>query len=167
MELNSVHGMLDHMGVTPELLPGFKPSGQPGMHTSVEVCVSGLPTVVGVSNLTDTKAALNDAECALMEARQIEHAATLMFTLNFPILINTYCGNYHRAGEHLKEQAPRVVFDPEREAVMGVMPGVEDQTGKVAAPREAAGEELVEDRSRQRAAPEVSGSASRSSPSWP
>jgi class 3 adenylate cyclase/predicted ATPase len=48
-------------------------------------------------------AALNDAECALMEARQIEHAATLMFTLNFPILINTYCGNYHAANERLKE----------------------------------------------------------------
>jgi predicted ATPase len=26
-----------------------------------------------------------------------------MFTLNFPILINTYCGNYHAANEHLKE----------------------------------------------------------------
>jgi predicted ATPase len=49
------------------------------------------------------QAALDDAECALMEARQIEHAATLMFTLNFPILINTYCGNYHAADERLKE----------------------------------------------------------------
>ncbi|MDE5455322.1 AAA family ATPase [Bradyrhizobium sp. CSA112] len=49
------------------------------------------------------QAALNDADCALMEARQIEHAATLMFTLNFPILVNTYCGNYHSANEHLKE----------------------------------------------------------------
>ena len=49
------------------------------------------------------EAALKDADCALMEARQIEHAATLMFTLNFPILINTYCGNYHAANEHLKE----------------------------------------------------------------
>ena len=49
------------------------------------------------------QAALNDAECALMEARQIEHAATLMFTLNFPILVNTYCGNYHAANERLKE----------------------------------------------------------------
>ena len=49
------------------------------------------------------EAALNDADRALMEARQIEHAATLMFTLNFPILINTYCGNYHAANEHLKE----------------------------------------------------------------
>ncbi|GAA5018171.1 hypothetical protein GCM10023258_04820 [Terrabacter aeriphilus] len=39
-----------------------KDRGRPGMHTSVEVCVSGLPTVVGVSDLTDTKAALNDAE---------------------------------------------------------------------------------------------------------
>jgi predicted ATPase len=27
----------------------------------------------------------------------------LMFTLNFPILINTYCGNYDAANEHLKE----------------------------------------------------------------
>jgi class 3 adenylate cyclase/predicted ATPase/predicted RNA-binding Zn-ribbon protein involved in translation (DUF1610 family) len=49
------------------------------------------------------QAALNDADCALMEARQIGHAATLMFTLNFPILVNTYCGNYHAANEHLKE----------------------------------------------------------------
>ena len=49
------------------------------------------------------EAALKDADCALMEARQIEHAATLMFTLNFPILVNTYCGNYHAANEHLKE----------------------------------------------------------------
>ncbi|WFU19240.1 adenylate/guanylate cyclase domain-containing protein [Bradyrhizobium sp. CB3481] len=49
------------------------------------------------------QAALDDADCALMEARQIEHAATLMFTLNFPILVNTYCGNYHAANEHLNE----------------------------------------------------------------
>jgi len=39
-----------------------KDRGQPGMHTSIEVCVSGLPTIIGVSNLTDTKAALMDAE---------------------------------------------------------------------------------------------------------
>jgi class 3 adenylate cyclase/predicted ATPase len=49
------------------------------------------------------EAALKDADCALIEARQIEHAATLMFTLNFPILINTYCGNYDAANERLKE----------------------------------------------------------------
>jgi predicted ATPase len=49
------------------------------------------------------EAALGDADCALAEARQIEHAATLMFTLNFPILVNTYCGNYDAANEHLKE----------------------------------------------------------------
>lgn len=49
------------------------------------------------------EAALRDADRALMEARQIEHAATLMFTLNFPILINTYCGNYDAANERLKE----------------------------------------------------------------
>jgi predicted ATPase len=49
------------------------------------------------------EAALKDADCALLEARQIEHAATLMFTLNFPILINTYCGNYSAANEHIEE----------------------------------------------------------------
>src|SRR5260370_31801915 len=49
------------------------------------------------------ESALKDADCALMEARQIEHAATLMFTLNFPILINTYCGNYDAANERIKE----------------------------------------------------------------
>ena len=48
-------------------------------------------------------AALRDADCALMEARQIEHAATLMFTLNFPILTNTYCGNYAAANDHIDE----------------------------------------------------------------
>jgi predicted ATPase len=49
------------------------------------------------------EAALKDADCALEEARQIGHAATLMFTLNFPILINTYCGNYDAANECIKE----------------------------------------------------------------
>jgi predicted ATPase len=49
------------------------------------------------------EAALDDADRALMEARQLEHAATYMFTLNFPILVNTYCGNYQTAAEHLKE----------------------------------------------------------------
>jgi predicted ATPase len=49
------------------------------------------------------EAALKGADCALAEAREIEHAATLMFTLNFPILVNTYCGNYDAANEHLKE----------------------------------------------------------------
>jgi class 3 adenylate cyclase/predicted ATPase len=49
------------------------------------------------------EAALGDADCALMEAREIDHAATLMFTLNFPILVNTYCGNYDAAKERLEE----------------------------------------------------------------
>ena len=48
-------------------------------------------------------AALRDADCALAEARQIEHAATLMFTLNFPIMVNTYCGNYDAANERIEE----------------------------------------------------------------
>src|SRR6185295_15462028 len=51
------------------------------------------------------EAALHDADCALSEAREIGHAATLMFTLNFPVLINTYCGNYDAANEHLEELA--------------------------------------------------------------
>src|SRR5437762_43666 len=49
------------------------------------------------------EAALKDADCALAEARQIEHAATLMFTLNFPIIVNTYCGNYDAANERIEE----------------------------------------------------------------
>jgi class 3 adenylate cyclase/predicted ATPase len=49
------------------------------------------------------KAALDGAESALGEARRTEHAATLMFTLNFPILVNTYCGNYDAAAERIKE----------------------------------------------------------------
>jgi class 3 adenylate cyclase/predicted ATPase len=51
------------------------------------------------------EAALKGADCALLEARQTEHAATLMFTLNFPIMINTYCGNYDAANQPLKELA--------------------------------------------------------------
>jgi class 3 adenylate cyclase/predicted ATPase len=51
------------------------------------------------------EAALKGADCALLEARKTEHAATLMFTLNFPIMINTYCGNYDAANEPLKELA--------------------------------------------------------------
>ncbi|TQM54648.1 hypothetical protein [Humibacillus xanthopallidus] len=39
-----------------------KERGNPGMRTSIELCVSGLPTLIGMSELTDTKAALNDAE---------------------------------------------------------------------------------------------------------
>ncbi len=49
------------------------------------------------------EAALRDADCALTEARHIEHAATLMFTLNFPILLNTYCANYEAANERIEE----------------------------------------------------------------
>ena len=49
--------------------------------------------------------ALKDADCALLEAHQIGHAATLMFTLNFPIIVNTYCGNYEQANELLNELA--------------------------------------------------------------
>jgi hypothetical protein len=50
-----------------------KDRGRPGMHTSVEVCVSGLPTVIGVSHPPDTKAALNDAEAKVVA--QLREAA--------------------------------------------------------------------------------------------
>ena len=50
-----------------------KDRGQPGMRTSVELCVSGLPTVVGVSELTDTKDALHDAESKVVS--QLREAA--------------------------------------------------------------------------------------------
>src|SRR6478609_5281937 len=50
-----------------------KDRGRPGMHTSVEVRISGLPTVIGVSNLADTKAALNDAEAKVVS--QLREAA--------------------------------------------------------------------------------------------
>ena len=49
------------------------------------------------------EAALDDSDRALTEARQIEHAATLMFTLNFPIMVNTYCGRYQAANGHIEE----------------------------------------------------------------
>jgi predicted ATPase len=47
--------------------------------------------------------ALKDADRALEEARQIDHAATLMFTLNFPIMVNAYCGNYDAADRFIGE----------------------------------------------------------------
>ena len=47
--------------------------------------------------------ALKDAGRALEEARQIDHAATLMFTLNFPIMVNTYCGNYDAVDRFIGE----------------------------------------------------------------
>jgi len=50
-----------------------KDRGRPGMHTSVEVCVSGLPTVIGVSHLADTRAALEDAEAKVVS--QLREAA--------------------------------------------------------------------------------------------
>jgi class 3 adenylate cyclase/predicted ATPase len=67
------------------------------------------------------EAALKGADCALLEARKTEHAATLMFTLNFPILINTYCGNYDAANEPLKEL---VVLAEEKRAPFRTAEGV-------------------------------------------
>ena len=40
--------------------------GQPGMRTSLEVKWRGLPAMIGVSMLSDTKAALNDAEAKVI-----------------------------------------------------------------------------------------------------
>jgi predicted ATPase len=47
--------------------------------------------------------ALADAEQALADAREIGHAATLMYTLAFPSLIHIHRGNYAAAGERLDE----------------------------------------------------------------
>jgi len=44
----------------------FKDRGQPGMRTSLELHIRGLPAMVGVSDLTDTKDALNDAEAKVL-----------------------------------------------------------------------------------------------------
>ena len=50
-----------------------KERGHPGMRTSIELCVSGLPTLIGVSELTDTKDALNEAESKVIS--QLREAA--------------------------------------------------------------------------------------------
>ncbi|MDC5698967.1 hypothetical protein OO014_17070 [Intrasporangium calvum] len=44
----------------------FKDRGRPGMRTSLELHVQGLPAMVGVSDLSDTKDALNDAEAKVL-----------------------------------------------------------------------------------------------------
>lgn len=57
----------------------IKDRGEPGMRTSVELHVRGLPAMVGVSELPDTKAALNDAEAKVLSqlrgnvSRRTEH----------------------------------------------------------------------------------------------
>ncbi|MDN5790939.1 MAG: hypothetical protein L0H25_08730 [Micrococcales bacterium] len=44
----------------------IKDRGRPGMRTSLEVHVQGLSSMIGVSKLTDTKDALNDAEAKVL-----------------------------------------------------------------------------------------------------
>lgn len=44
----------------------IKDRGRPGMRTSLEVHVQGLPSMIGVSDLTDIKGALNDAEAKVL-----------------------------------------------------------------------------------------------------
>ncbi|WP_347354729.1 hypothetical protein [Intrasporangium sp.] len=44
----------------------FKDRGQPGMRTTLDVRVQGLPALVGVSHLEATKDALNDAEAKVL-----------------------------------------------------------------------------------------------------
>src|SRR5439155_23209373 len=48
--------------------------------------------------------------------------------------------------EHLEEQPPGQVLDPQREAVVSVVPAVQDQAREVVPPREAPGQELMESR---------------------
>jgi predicted ATPase len=47
--------------------------------------------------------ALDDANCAITEARQIGQAATLMIALNFAIITNNYCGKYDAANKFIEE----------------------------------------------------------------
>jgi predicted ATPase len=49
---------------------------------------------LGLWTLGYPDAAFADAECALKEARSIEQAATLMFTLPHTGLTHIFCGNY-------------------------------------------------------------------------
>jgi hypothetical protein len=49
------------------------------------------------------KAALDDVDCAIREAREIGHAATLMLALNFATLTNTLCGNYEASRQSIEE----------------------------------------------------------------
>jgi class 3 adenylate cyclase/predicted ATPase len=51
-------------------------------------------------------AALADAEQALKEAREIEHAVTLMYSLYHVSLTCTLCGEYAAAKAHLRELVP-------------------------------------------------------------
>lgn len=44
----------------------IKDRGRPGMRTSLELHVRGLPSMIGVSDLTETKDALNDAEAKVL-----------------------------------------------------------------------------------------------------
>lgn len=44
----------------------IKDRDEPGMRTSLELHVRGLPAMVGVSELPDAKAALNDAEAKVL-----------------------------------------------------------------------------------------------------
>lgn len=49
------------------------------------------------------KSALDDVDCALREAREFGHAATLMLALNFAIMTNTLCGNYQTSNRSIEE----------------------------------------------------------------
>lgn len=44
----------------------IKDRGQPGMRTALELNVRGLPAMIGISMLTNTKDALNDAEAKVL-----------------------------------------------------------------------------------------------------
>lgn len=44
----------------------IKDRDKPGMRTSLELIVHGLPPIIGTSHLTDTKDAVNDAEAKVI-----------------------------------------------------------------------------------------------------
>jgi hypothetical protein len=49
------------------------------------------------------EAALADADRALHDAREIDHAATLMYALNNVAFVHIHCGSYTAAGAELEE----------------------------------------------------------------
>ncbi|WP_256842585.1 hypothetical protein [Ornithinimicrobium cryptoxanthini] len=48
----------------------IKDRDKPGMRTSLELIVHGLPPMIGTSHLTDTKDAVNDAEAKVISQLQ-------------------------------------------------------------------------------------------------
>lgn len=55
---------------TVDIAVRIKDRGRPAMRTTLELNVHGLPTMIGVSNLPDTKDAVNEAESKVISQLQ-------------------------------------------------------------------------------------------------